>query len=57
MERGLDDRSDVGIATTDIRHYYDSIDILAILHKLRSNKHEPGTAFAQATLTNQYLTS
>lgn len=56
IERGFDDFSSVGIATIDIRHYYDSIDVPASLYKLKANLHEPGTAFAQATLRTQNST-
>lgn len=58
VERGLDDRSNIGIATMDIRHYYDSLDIPKILRTIAGDMHDDGSfSFVQAILRIQCLTS
>lgn len=57
IERGLDDRSNVGIATMDIRHYYDCISVPDILARIKRQHDDPGSSFAQSFLRILNLTS
>lgn len=57
VERGFDDRSCAAIATMDVRHYYDSVNIPSIIAELRKGSTDRTTNFAQATLRIQNLTS
>lgn len=58
IERGLDNFSRAAIATMDIRHYFDSLDIPKIMGLLLHNaEFLKRTTFAQACLRIQNLTS